>query len=105
MFVLLSSFYVFFPCFFPFSFHHLPVLYLVLTSGCFYILLAVLLMFIIATEEDYRSLPESLAAIISNFFHPAVPATPTSTVCAVYDVATEALQIIESTWNKVVCCV
>ena len=49
---------------------------------------------------------ESLLVI---FLHPAVPATPTSTVCAVYDVATEALQIIESTWNEVknevVCCV
>ena len=39
------------------------------------------------------------------YFHLAVPATPTSTVCAVYDMATEALQIIQSTWNEVVCCV
>ena len=45
---------------------------------------------------------ESLLVI---YFHIAVPATPMSTVCAVYDVATEALQIIESTWNEVVCCV
>ena len=41
-------------------------------------------------------------------FHPfinAVPATPITVVCAVYDMANEALQIIESTWNEVVGCV
>ena len=34
-----------------------------------------------------------------------VPATPTSNVCAVYNMhmVTGALQIIESTWNEVVC--
>ena len=45
---------------------------------------------------------KSLAAFI---MLPTVPATPTPTVCAVYDEETEALQIIESTWNEVVCCV
>ena len=31
-----------------------------------------------------------------------VPATPMTDVCAVYDIRNEALQIIESSWNKVV---
>ena len=35
----------------------------------------------------------------------AVSAIPTSITCAVYDEETEALQIIENTWNEVVCCV
>ena len=35
-----------------------------------------------------------------------VPATPTHlNVCAVYDMVNETLQIIESSWNEVVCCV
>ena len=33
----------------------------------------------------------------------AVPTTPMSDVCAVYDMESRALQIIESTWNELVC--
>ena len=37
---------------------------------------------------------------------PAVPTTPTHlNVCSVYDMVNGPLQIIESTWNEVVCCV
>lgn len=32
-----------------------------------------------------------------------VPATPTSSVCGVYDEVDGALQIIENTWNEMVC--
>ena len=32
-----------------------------------------------------------------------VPATPASNVCAVYDKVDGALQIIENTWNELVC--
>ena len=32
-----------------------------------------------------------------------VPANPVSAVCPVYDVVNGTLQIIESTWNEVVC--
>ena len=35
--------------------------------------------------------------------HPAVPATPIPKVCAVYDRMNETLQIIENTWDELVC--
>ena len=35
----------------------------------------------------------------------AVPATPRYHVCALYDMVDGTLQIIESTWNEVVCCI
>ena len=38
-----------------------------------------------------------------HFLVSVVPATPASNVCAVYDEVSRGLQIIESTWNEVVC--
>ena len=44
--------------------------------------------------------------LICNFCIHAVPVTPSrSDVCAVYDAVMRTLQIVESTWNKVVCSV
>ena len=39
-----------------------------------------------------------------SFLHSAVPAKPISSVCAVYDMGNTMLEIIETTWDEVVCC-
>ena len=46
---------------------------------------------------------ETSAIILIFGFHSAVPATPVSDSCALYDVESGNLQIIECTWNDVVC--
>ena len=37
------------------------------------------------------------------FMFLVVPANPVSAVCPVYDVVNGTLQVIETTWNEVVC--